>query len=236
MAEDKKDAKSFPLENPKAPPVLLAVGAFLWKLIATLANVDFVLSMREEKITTLFQFLLQYGWAIIGIVGIVWALQAHKYPEKGVTVHWGMVTSVGIIAFMFGALSAAYSSGSMPNVIVGWTGAVDGCSALIDTSKLIGFKGKYHLFLSCQIFDPTVDALENPNIALSSPFNIDGGGIQIIVPYAPESAIKGLAKPGTTATKFTVVLLPKDQDVSKIKRLSDVPKEGGILVIPGTRP
>jgi len=106
---------------------------------------------------------------------------------------------------------------------------------MVDTSKLIGFKGKFHVFLACQIIDPTIDTLEDTRIVLSSPFNIDGGGVQIVVPYPQESSIRTVAKLGT-ATKLTVVLLPKDQDVSKIKRLSDVPKEGGILVIPGTRP
>jgi len=220
------------LEDPKVAPSVLAIGSVLWRLFAAWGHVDFILSMREEKVATVLQSLLDYGWVILLVVGVGWFFVSKKINAG--TVHWGTVASVGIIAFLFGILTAAYSTATIPNVIGGWSGATDGCSALVDTSKLVGFKNRYHLFLVCQIADPTIDPLEDTRIAISSPFNITGRGLQIVVPYAPDSPIKKVATVGTL-TNLTIVLLPREQDLSRIKRLSDVPKDGGIVLIPGQK-
>ena len=54
----------------------------------------------------------------------------------------------------------------------------------------------------------------------------------ILILYEPNAPIKTVAKIGTV-TAVHVVLLPKDQDGTNIKRLSDVIREGGQIPVPG---
>jgi hypothetical protein len=120
----------------------------------------------------------------------------------------------------------------VPQMLVAWAGAANGCTAALDTSALLKVRDKYRLFLVCQIANPTVDPLEDRNIAISKPFNINGGLVQIAISYEASAPIASVAKPGT-ATNFIIVVLPKDQDGSRITRLGDVETEGGQIIIPG---
>lgn len=120
----------------------------------------------------------------------------------------------------------------VPNVLVAWTGADKGCISKVDTSWIISVKDKYRIFVVCHIPNPSVDELENTAIAISSPFNITGGLIIIRIDYKSSSEIKKRAKPGTQ-TSFSIVLLPKDQDGSKIQKLGDVQSSGGLILTPG---
>src|SRR6266478_1617589 len=204
------------LDNPKAAPTILAIGAAVWKLIAVIANVDFVLSVREERLAMMFQFLLDYGWIILIVVGIVWALQAHRNPDRE-RVHWGMAVSIGVLSFMSGVLIAVYATGSLPNIMQQWTGdwASQTCNAVIDTSRLVGFKGGYRVVLICGASDPKIDPQEDNRIAVSTPFHITGS-------------------PVGQQTGFTlwhaVALLPKESDPASVKRVSDVYRQGGRMV------
>jgi hypothetical protein len=120
----------------------------------------------------------------------------------------------------------------LPPFLIGWSGAISGCNAEVDTSSFVKAADKYRLFLVCRIFDPTVDILEDDKIAISKPFQITGGLVSIVIPYGPSDPIRTVAKEGTQTTQ-TMVLLPKDQDGTNIKRLSDVNREGGQILIPG---
>ncbi len=225
------------LDNPKAAPTILAIGAAVWKLIAVIANVDFVLSVREERLAMMFQFLLDYGWIILIVVGIVWALQAHRNPDRE-RVHWGMAVSIGVLSFMSGVLIAVYATGSLPNIMQQWTGdwASQTCNAVIDTSRLVGFKGGYRVVLICGASDPKIDPQEDNRIAVSTPFHITGSPVAIVAPLGSLTQIaKDLPPPPVgQQTGFmlwhAVALLPKESDPASVKRVSDVYRQGGRMV------
>jgi len=120
----------------------------------------------------------------------------------------------------------------LPVFVSGWGGAMDGCGATIDTSGFAKKAGKDRVFVACRIFDPTVDELEDDKIAVSKPFKITGGLVSIVIPYGPSDRIRSVAKLGSQ-TLITVFLLPKDRDETAIRRLSDVDKSGGQILIQG---
>ena len=226
------------LDNPKAAPTVLTIGAAVWKGIAELANVDFILSVREERLAMMFQFILDYGWIILIVVGVVWALQAHRSPEKE-RIHWGMVFSVGILAFMGGILVSVYATGSLPNIMQQWTGdAVNQtCSAQIDTSRLVGFKNSSRVVLICGASDPKVDPQEDTRISVSSAFHITGQPVGInagfgnLAEFVKQNISAGI--PGQQMGFMlwhTVAIIPKESDPASIKRVSDVYRQGGRIV------
>jgi hypothetical protein len=120
----------------------------------------------------------------------------------------------------------------LPVFLAGWGGSVDGCNAAIDTSGFAKAADKYRLFLVCRIIDPTIDEMEDDKIAVSKPFQITGRLVTIVIPYGPNDPIKSVVRVGTQ-TGVTVILLPKDRDGSNIRRLSDVAREGGQMLIQG---
>ena len=120
----------------------------------------------------------------------------------------------------------------LPVFLAGWGGTMDGCNAAIDTSSFVKVADKYRLFLVCRILDPTVDEMEDDKIAVSKPFQITGGIVSILIAYGPTDPIRSVAKLGTQ-TGISVFLLPKDRDGTNIKRLTDVSKEGGQLLLQG---
>jgi hypothetical protein len=173
--------KRIDFNSPKAAPTLLSIGAVAWRVVAGIANVDFILSVREERLAMIFQGILDYGWIVLLIVGLVWLLQAHREPRKDM-VHWGMVTVVGILTFMLGLLMTTYAAGTLPNIMQSWSGdlAAQTCSATIDTSRLVGLKNNYRVILICGLTDPTTDPLEDNRIAVSGAFHITGASVQIL--------------------------------------------------------
>lgn len=122
----------------------------------------------------------------------------------------------------------------LPSLITGWSGFDTGCVAQVNTAPLVDHKNKYRVFLACRIFDSSVDEMEDEKIAISRPFNIAGDLINIAIPYDPNSKIVSIAKPGTNTNHF-VFILPIDKDGSQIKKLSDVPREGGQILLPGVK-
>jgi hypothetical protein len=222
-------------DSPKAPPTILTLGVLLWRAIAWWADIDFILSIREEKIAMTLQLLLDYGWLVLAIAGVIWALGAHKAPEDKTNVHWGMVTSVGILAFMAGALITVHAIGSTPMVLTGWGGdpSAKNCSAIIDTSRLVGRKDNDRLVLTCGVADPTHDPMEDEKIAVSQPFTITGQATAIVAPYgAMAAAVSQMPQiPGQAFMLWhAVAIVPKAVDVSEIKRASEVTKRGGKIV------
>jgi hypothetical protein len=43
------------VKSPKTPPILLTLGSIIWKIIAAWSNVDFILSVREERIAMILE-------------------------------------------------------------------------------------------------------------------------------------------------------------------------------------
>jgi hypothetical protein len=191
--------------SPKAAPTILTLGAVALRILAYWEDVDFILSVREEKIAMTLQLLFEWGWLALAIVGIVWALGAHKSPTDTTKVHWGMVTCVGILAFMLGTLITVHAMGSSPVVLLGWGGdpATRSCSAQVDTRRLVGLKDKERLILICGVADPTKDPIEDERIAVSQPFTITGQATNITVPYGEiEKALAQMPQNPTLASHF----------------------------------
>jgi hypothetical protein len=129
----------------------------------------------------------------------------------------------------------AWKPAPLPNMLIAWGGTDTGCSVAADTSPIVKFKDKYRLFLACNIPDASVDIMQDQRIAVSKPFGITGGPVEIAIAYDRSSGIAQIAKPGTR-TSVNLVLLPKDKDGTSIKRLADVADEGGAVLTPGTIP
>ncbi len=230
--------------NPKAAGILLLLGAPLLRLLALLEGIDFILSIREEKIAMALQLFLDWDWLILMVAAIVWILSVPKSPVDSTKVHWGMVATVGILAFMAGTLITVHAVGLTPMVLLGWGGdAIEKtCSASIDTSRLVGRQDKDRIILICGAADPTHDAIEDERIAVSQPFTITGQATNIVAPYgAMADAVKQLENRASQMPKVpnqnpgfmlwhAVALIPKDINVSEIKRASDVAKRGGKIV------
>ena len=161
-----------------AVPGLLTLGSIAWRITSAASTVEFLSSLRGEKVTLMFTFLLAYGWWILALVGLVW-LALIRSPNGPYRPGWDMVSVVGILAFMFGMLVAVRSSGIVPNVLAAWGPTLDGCGATIDASKLQIFKDDYKLLLVCGKMDVAVDRMEDDRIAVSSAFTIIPGGIAI---------------------------------------------------------
>jgi len=96
----------------------------------------------------------------------------------------------------------------------------------------------------CGVTDPSIDQYEDTRIAISSPFNVSPAGVSVIAPYghmieAIQASQQASQQAGTPPNQamvsiwHTPILMPKDADLIEIKRLSDVPKQGGKILEPG---
>ncbi len=221
--------------SPKAPPLILAVGSLLWRALAWWQGVDFILSIREEKVAMTLQLLLDWGWLVLAIIGVIWFLGAYKIPSDTTRVHWGTVTCVGILAFMTGTLVTVRAIGASPLVLLSYGGdAVNKtCNAVVDTSRLVGLREKDHVILLCGVSDPKQDPIEDDRISVSGPFTITGQATAISASYgALSSAIAGMPQNPNQgfALWHAVAVIPNDVNTAEIKRVSDVAKRGGKVV------
>ncbi|HVP49337.1 MAG TPA: hypothetical protein VMT32_22245, partial [Bryobacteraceae bacterium] len=127
------------------------------------------------------------------------------------------------------------ATGSVPNVIGTWGTQPDGCLTGIDGSHLSNFRDKYYLVAICGVMDPAVDRLEDTRIVVSAPFNIMDSVI-ILARYKNQQEaeiFRPTEQRPTVQAWHEAVLLPKDADVAKITRLSDVPRLGGKILRQG---
>src|ERR1700731_26674 len=51
---------------------LLTFGSPIWKFISNVSNVDFLLSINEQKFAVMFDFLENIGWFLIILIGGGW--------------------------------------------------------------------------------------------------------------------------------------------------------------------
>jgi hypothetical protein len=123
-------------------------------------------------------------------------------------------------------------SSTLSHFLVAWGGSVDGCTATINTSGFAQLAARERMFLICRVSDASVDLLEDEKIAISRPFQITGGVVTVNINYDPNSGIKRMAAPGSQ-TWVHIVLLPKDEDGSRIRKLADVEKVGGQILLEG---
>jgi hypothetical protein len=167
------------LSSPRTPGVALAIGSITWRIIGYWSNVDFILSVREERISMILEALLDWGWIALIICGAIWAFYTPPSEDK-TRVNVGLAIASGIICFMGGILITTQANSSLPNVLTGWAVSTQNCAAQVNESKLIGFAKKYRIVLLCGIGNPRVDPFEDTLITLSSAFRITGATDQTI--------------------------------------------------------
>jgi hypothetical protein len=223
------------LRQPTVPPILLAIGSIIWKVIGWAERIDFILSVQNQSFAVIFQSFATYGWILIVVICSLWWYQARKQAVAGeFKITWGLVISAATLAFLYGVLLTVYATGSVPNVITSYGRAENGCQATVDTTRLMSFKNEYNLVIACGIANPAVDQLEETGISISGPFNINQGGAAILTPYSPAMETELKARGVTpTAVWFHAILVPKGTDLSKISRLSELQKQGGKIIAPG---
>jgi hypothetical protein len=250
------DLKSLARDPNTQASALLAVGPALWRLVSNISNVDFLLEVNEEKFSMIFEFMQNYGWWILSLVGVYWIyFNWSNRKTAHDTSSWPLVPICSLIAFMFGVLLAVRATGSVPNIVTGWGGPPGACAALFDTTRLTSFKGKYKVALACGLEDATTDRLEDTNITFSKPFTIVGGGQSIVAPYRQSMTdhIKQLSDdakrkagfdsdkppfPGALIVQVQTpiwhepVLVPNDVAIEKITSLAELMRLGGKILRP----
>ncbi|MGD0073806.1 MAG: hypothetical protein ABSD31_05640 [Candidatus Binataceae bacterium] len=118
------------------------------------------------------------------------------------------------------------------------------CSATINGSLLMSYQKDFHVALTCEIIDATIDRLEDRRMAISQPFSIQEGAISITTPFSKEMVksindhLDMVSTPRGGTVQYTLqyqaVLLPTAGcDVSNLQRLSDIPRCGGKLLPEG---
>ncbi len=248
-------------------PTLLAVGTILWRLAGLAERVDFILRVQDQTFAAIFEAFLDYGWVILLAGSVLWPFAAaylrKNQPapiERGLKSTWGMVVSVGLLAFLYGVLLTVRATGSVPNVMAAWGPTTTGCQMALDTSRLSTFKDRYYLVGVCGFTDPSTDLLQQTGVTISKPFTITSGGVSIFAPYSatmantikgvtppvalPTNAVtpaSGAVQPSSSTTNAAVlsmsmwyqpVLVPKEADISKSASLWDIKKQGGKILNP----
>jgi hypothetical protein len=169
---------------------------------------------------------LGFAGLIVGLLGI--ALM-YLVPNK----KW-----IGWVALILAAaLGVAWGITEIEKPLAG------DCQQIAHGSQLMKYADKYKVGFVCGIIDPTVDKFDDNRIAVSQAFSIHPGDIRMAVHYSPLmiGAVGGvlLTKiPGSVQngalppvkTWSEEVLFPKNAKPSDIHQLSDIPKQGGIIL------
>jgi hypothetical protein len=119
--------------------------------------------------------------------------------------------------------------------VTGWSTSNDGCQVVIDGSKIMRFKDKYILAMVCGFHSPRVDMMQDGLIAVSSPFTIGADPISIEAPFTPTmtkhlNEVVGANPPQPINVWHQAILVPKKEDITKIRKLADVRDIGGKIV------
>ena len=183
--------------------------------------------MRQEKVASLAEGFLKWGWLILVLWAIFRYLTVPRATEKKV-IHWEMVTYVGVLCLMTGVLFGSWAATGAPQLNVGMGPITsEGAIMEIDTAPLVGFSDDYRVVGAVVYRDPATDMYEDDRIALSNPFTITGQRMHIEVPFAGTKLYP--FQGGWTVTSV-IFIFPKDEDPkASVKRLSDVKKYHGIL-------
>ena len=121
-------------------------------------------------------------------------------------------------------------------IVAGW-GSVGfpGCAMHFNTVPLARFANDFVLVLLCGVGDATMDRHEDTEITISSPFGIFDRDLQIAVDYSPQMLQHIERLRGDTSTPIGIwhqpVLLPIGIDGQQVRKLSDVNRFGGIMIV-----
>ena len=155
--------------------------------------------------------------------------------------YWPVV-SMGILAAVSWIPFLLHWGESKPvQVIQAWGNDATGCYVVLDGVALQKFSSKYYAAMACGLANPTVDQLQDTNIAMSSGFTIGKSSIAIEANLTQHmidtvKALASLNPPQTTSIWRQSFLIPRSVDLSRIKRMSDVRDFGGKLISPGCDP
>jgi hypothetical protein len=222
-----------PRDSEVQASALLALGSVAWKIVSFWSNVSFLVSIRQAGFSAMIQFLQSTGWWVIAVIGVGWFVLrvSNKKAEPNSSPTWLMVTSVGVVAFLFGTLLALRSAGGIPNVFAQWGAGPDSCFGVIDTSKLVSFREDYQLALACGVNDPTVDKLDDNRIVVSNLFEILPSGVSVVVPVSSTLADLEKTPAGQGGGVWhEALLIPRGVSKDKISRLRDVLQFRGKIV------
>jgi hypothetical protein len=229
----KRQVKELIADPDTLGPMVLTLGSGVWKAVSVLANVDFLLSIREERVVAMFEFFESIGWWIIALIGIVWYIVRWN-PKSGApkkaSPNWPLLFSSALMAFLFGVLLTARFSGSTPNVVTGYGADPPWCVATLNPRRIQIFQDIFRIGIVCGIEDPTIDPLTDDRITVSNLITIPTHGTTIAAPYSSkmkEFYVQRVARANVqNEKKITLwtraILLPKDLNRDKVSNLSDV--------------
>jgi hypothetical protein len=177
------------------------------------------------------------GLATVIEVGRKWSKQNRETGSTRRRKCFAVSKSTGVLCLSLLILSLALNcfgfyrstTSGAPRMMV-WGIANRHCNVIVDTSEIADRSDKYDVILACGVVDSTVDQLEDKRIILSSPFNIAAAPQAISAPSTDEfTNFVASLNIGQISFWQKVFIVPKDLDLSKIHRLSDVPRLGGKL-------
>jgi len=205
-----------------------------------ISNVDFLLSIREAKFAVMFDFFENTGWWIGVAVGIGWFIIRVFSREKKPLPDWSLLGCCSILFFFFGALLAVRSSGTFPQIIIGYGAEPPNCAGTFDTSRLKTFSEDYEIAAVCGFNTPLRDQLDDDKITVSNLFHITGGVVSIVMPYSEkmEGEFDKMRSQAPAGTKIPIqvwtmpILLPKNINYSQVKKLDDIYELKGKILAP----
>jgi len=144
-------------------PATVLVGDLIIRVLEWAEHVDFLLSVRDEKLATILQVFRDYGWWVVALAALGWLYYEHKRRKSDENARGSigsLVASVAFVSFLFGCLLTVRATGSLPDIILNYGGGISPqvCTADIDTSRLTGFADDYRLILLCGMMDSSRDA------------------------------------------------------------------------------
>jgi len=236
--------------RPQAVPIFLALQASLlalWRFVGNLGNIEFLLSISSSRVAMMFKNLFDYGWLVLLVTSVVWALfihhqlkvpakgqrrivqPSHQRAQQGASGHNGWIGAVGIACLVIGiTFTASVVDTSTHPTLEGWGRTPVGCFARVSTERLLIFRGDYDLITVCTFEDPLIDNVNEPVRAISNRFNIHSGSIYIPANFRQEVFM--LPEPQYINIFSAIISSGNDFALSEIKTISDLARLGGKIV------
>ena len=220
------------LTEERRPALILAIGGVVWKIISEISNIDFLLSIRDQEMAYVFQFVLNYGWLIILAACFVWYFFAKKPVAPSPT---GMLVAVGLLCFLFGISVAIKAVGTNSDLVsVGSWGGVIGTNpprlhATLNTSRLINFKESHKLMLVCFHWDGRTDQLDAKQIIKSNPYDITSDSVTLFV-EPPSEFFQSIR------TMYNVLLVPNELKPEQFSSVREALVAGARVLWKGSGP
>lgn len=164
-------------------------------------------------------------WVVAAIIFFFKWMQTERVTRSDKVILGGLI----LIGFLLSSYSLyrQYTGKAAQLLLEGWGIGRNECMAKVNGSMLMAWREKYDFVVVCGLRDQRQDELESTQIAVSPLFSIRPERIELQFPVSKEM-LEGAEK-RSGAIWFRVALLPKRTDVSRIKRLSDIPRYEGVI-------